>query len=172
MRFKRKSETGEKSHWTLKAEPKKLTPRIQMVLDCEIAGWKPKQIREKIGVGKDRLNQIRASDLYKDLLAKNKHEVHTRILDMQAAEIAKIDPVLKLLKDEALNAAMEKVRLFKEGQSEFVRNSASSDVLDRAGYKPESRQVITSVEVTDEMAGRWEKTLQKRTKRVTEIHES
>jgi len=49
--------------------------------------------------------------------------------------------------------------LMRDGRSEFVQAAASSDILDRAGYKSYSDKTTASIELTEKMADRFERAL-------------
>lgn len=141
----------------------------EIILSYDLRGLTVKQIAQKVLKSSQRVSQIKNSPLY----IQARESATNDILRTVTESIAH-DPVNTLIRDEAINAAKEKVRLFKEGQSEFVRNAAAGDILDRAGYKPESKQTITTIEVTEDIAKRFERILQDDRKQIAveaeEVH--
>lgn len=136
----------------------------EIILSYDLRGLKIKDIALKVGKSVQRIAQIKCSPLYLQARESATNEILRQVTEQIAH-----DPVNTLIREEAINAAKEKIRLFKEGQSEFVRNAAAGDILDRAGYKPESKQTITSIEITEDIAKRFERILKDDQKQIIEV---
>ena len=141
------------------AQPKKDSSLIQQILYYDICGWKVGAIAEKLNIGSSKVSTITNSPLFKHLRAEKRRELVTMLLDKKTDLIIAGDPVLQKIKALATKAVDKKEYLLDQAESEFVQNSVASDILDRAGYRPESKKVTTKIEVTEKMAERFERVL-------------
>lgn len=151
-----------------KLEPKKLSSRVQSILNYDLHNWKQGRIAEALGMTQSRVSIIMNSPLYKEERNRMWTDLQSKTIEKKASDAASGDPVINLFKSSALDAAMAKIDLAHNASSEFVKNSALSEVLDRAGYKAESKKVITSIEVNEKIASRWDKVLKRAIKIETE----
>jgi len=153
-------------------EPKSLTNRHNLVLSYDLMGWTAPRIAKELKLTEARIRQIKGFKLYKARKATLEKDMHEAIFAAQVANITAQDPVIKKFREAAPEAADGIIKLAKEADSEFVRGAKLSEILDRAGYKVESKKVTTSVEVTEEMASRWDKTLERIQSRKMKVEES
>lgn len=148
-----------KSLHTIGLQPKEMTSKIEVILAMDVAGRKGNDIASTLGLTASRVSIIRNSPMYIAQLEAEKNRVRDMFRDKHTDNLTSGDPVEQALKDAALEAAQCKIDLMRDGKSEFVRLAASGDVLDRAGYKAASEKHVTSIEVTEKMADRFERAL-------------
>lgn len=148
-----------KSLNTINLQPDKMSSRIEAIMYMELAGKSGKDIAEILDIGQVRVSIIRNSPLYMSNLARLKDELKDKYMDKQTDKLTSGDPVEEALKGAALDAAQTKIDLMHNSGNEFIRASASSDILDRAGYKSYTEKTKVTVEVTEKMSERWERAL-------------
>lgn len=162
----------QKSAGHVNIQPKHNTGIIQLILGYDLCGWTTSEIAEKVSLSVSRVSVIKNSPLYMGQMELRRGEFSAAIVDKKATEITAGDPVEKEIKRLAVKAIEVKGFLLEQAGSEFVKNSVASDLLDRAGYKPEVKKTITSVEVTEKMADRFEKVLGYETRKISVVSES
>ena len=144
----------------LKLEPKNIEKNsVQLIMAYDLAGWKQGQIADMVGLTQSRVCIIMNSPLYKNVRNVRFRELQDQVVGGKVNEALRGDPIQRTLKELAGEAIDEKERLLTGAKNEFVRNAVSSDILDRAGYKGESKKIRTSIEVTEKMADRFERVL-------------
>ena len=132
---------------------------VQLIMAYDLGGWKQGDIARTVGLTQSRVSIIMNSPLYKTVRNARFKELQEQIVGSTADRVLKGDPVKQKLNSLAMAAVSVKEELLVNAESEFVKNSVASDLLDRAGYKSESKKIRTSVEVTEKMADRFEKVL-------------
>jgi hypothetical protein len=140
-------------------EPKRDKSVIQLIMAYDLCGWKQGAIAEAVGLTQSRVSIIMNSPLYLNQRQLRWNELQSSVVSTKATDARNGDPVIKLFKESALNAAQLKIELAKTAESETVRNSALSEILDRAGYETSTTKVTTSIEVSEKIADRFEKAL-------------
>src|SRR3990167_1494184 len=141
-------------------EPKNIDKNsVQLIMAYDLGGWKQQDIARTVGLTQSRVSIIMNSPLYKGVRNARFKELQAQVVGGTSDKVIKGDAVKQKLDSLALRAVNEKERLLEEGESEFVRNSVASDILDRAGYKPERKKIQTTIEVTEKMADRFERVL-------------
>jgi len=149
----------EKSESHVLAQPKHFSGIIQLIIGYDLCGWKVNKIAEAVKLTPSRVSVIINSPLYKGQREDRRKEFMEQLVDKKTDEIVAGDPIEHRIKQLATKAIEVKGILLENSGSDFVRNSVASDLLDRAGYKPEVKKTITSIEVTEKMAGRFERIL-------------
>jgi DNA-binding Xre family transcriptional regulator len=144
---------------TVLGQPQNITSKIKLMILLDISGHNGKQISEQIGISENRVSIIRNTPMYVEEKEKTFTELKKTCIDKKSDVVAYGDPVERVLKDNALAAANEKIRLMREGNNEFIRSSAAGDILDRAGYKPHTEKTKVEINITDKMADRFERVL-------------
>lgn len=144
---------------TIKLQPDKMNSKINIMIMMDIGGARGKEISEAIGLCESRVSIIRNSPMYIEQRDKRWRELQEQFVDKKSDRLVDGDPVQVEIKDACLEAARTKVDLMRNAQSEFVRNNAADGILDRGGYKVRSEKTKVSIEVTEKMAGRFEKVL-------------
>ena len=149
-----------KSLNTIALQPQKIdTPKIDVIMCMDLAGKSGNEIAAALGMQAPRISIIRNSPMYMQQREVMRESLKTQFMDKQSEKMTTGDPVSNALKDAALEAAREKIRLMQYGESEFVRSSAAGDILDRAGYKANETKTVVSVQITEKMADRFEHAL-------------
>lgn len=144
---------------TIEGQPDKMNSKIRRIILLDIKGAKGKEIAEDIGLSENRVSIIRNTPFYREEREKTFQSLQSETIEKQSDQIAYGDPVEQELKDNALDAAKEKVRLMNEGTNDFVRSSAAGDILDRAGYKAHTEKTKLEITVTEKMAKGFERAL-------------
>ena len=151
----------------LKLQPKNMDKSSeQIIMAYDLAGWKQGDIADMVGMTQSRVSIIMNSPLYLATKRKRFQELQEQVLGAKANEAVKGDPVRELMKEKALEMAKLKLTLAETSKNDFVRNSVATDWLDRCGYAPEKTKTKLSVEVTEKMAGRFERVLGRAKKRI------
>lgn len=151
----------EKSFWHKDAQPKRDSSIIQLILAYDLCGWRNGRIAGAVGMTESRVSIIRNSPLFQSQRKARWQELQEQVTGDTATKIVAGDPVELKIKALALRAVEVKEDLLECGKPE-VRNSASSDLLDRAGYGAEKKKIKASIELSDKMAQRFERILQRR----------
>ena len=125
----------------------------------DLAGKGTGEIAAALGMQSPRISVIRNSPMYIQQREVMRSTLKSQFMDKQSDKMVTGDPVELALKDAALEAARKKIDLMRNGNSEFVQHAASSDILDRAGYKAHQDKTILSVQITEKMADRFEKAI-------------
>ena len=99
---------------------KKPTKRHKEVMELYLVGTTPTNIAEALGISQQRVSQILSYP----------HVEHQLNEQMQSK-----------LRHGSVRAMNSMIRLSSEAKSEYVQYQASSDLLDRAGYKPPDRSI-------------------------------
>lgn len=147
---------------TIEGQPDKMNSRIRRMILLDIRGVSGKAMAEDLGITENRISIIRNTPFYREEKERTFQSMQDKTLEKQSDDIAYGDPVEQELKNNALSAAKEKVRLMKEATNDFVRSSAAGDILDRAGYKAHSEKSKLEVIVTEKMSERFEKVLSRK----------
>ncbi|KKK60406.1 hypothetical protein LCGC14_3024680 [marine sediment metagenome] len=150
---------SEKSKITVSQQPQHMTSKIQVLIMMDIGGADTNYMSDILGISKQRISVIKNSPMYEQQKSHKLQELESEVLAKQSDRIASGDPVDTLIKSHCLDAVNEKITLMKEAQSEMVRNSAASDILDRGGYKPHTARTSVTIEVTEKMSDRFDKVL-------------
>lgn len=152
-----------KSEASLALEPVRMSSRIQLVIALDIAGYNGNQISENVGLTPARVSIIRNSPLYLQERAQRWAELQKQVVGKKTDKIVAGDPIENKIKDLALQAVGVYEVLIKSGKSELVRKTAADSILDRAGYRAHTDRTVVSVEVTEKMADRFERVLNRTT---------
>lgn len=144
---------------TIKAQPQEINSKIEYILWLDITGKSGNEIAELIGLTPSRISIIRNSPMYMERLKSEMTKLREKYRDAQTKRTVN-DPVKDALTGAALDAAEAKIRLMESAESEFVRNQAAGDILDRAGYKKHEEKTSVKIEVTEKMADRFERALE------------
>jgi len=150
---------SEKSQSHKNAQPKHDRGIIQLIIAHDLCGWSRGKIADEVDLTPSRISVIMNSPLYLAQRAERKKEFVSTVIDKKATEIVAGDPVENRIKELATTAIETKAFLLENAGSDFVKNSVASDILDRAGYRPEVKRTVTSIEVTEKMADRFERVL-------------
>lgn len=148
-----------KSLATIQQQPDKISSKIELIMLLDIAGRKGNDIASIVGMTPARVSIIRNSPMYLQERTRESSRLKGMFHEKQSDKLVTGDPVENLLKDQALNAAKIKIDLMENARSEMVRNIASGDILDRAGYKAKEDKTVVSVTITEKMSERFEKAL-------------
>lgn len=125
-------------------------PRHNLVCQLHAIGMKNTEISEITGY-----TQSKVSIIINDPRAKI---VIQQALENMAGNIADLHTRLKVHAVEALDEIVEELRLSKD---ERIRQKAAFGLLDRAGYTPVNKQLIISGQITESIADRMEKAMDK-----------
>lgn len=150
-----------KSENSIALEPDKMSSRIQLIIALDIAGYNGNQIAENVGLTPSRVSIIRNSPMYTQERTRKWAELQSKVVDKKSDRIVAGDPVENKLKDLALRAVGVYEDLIENGKGEMAKKASADSILDRAGYKPHTDKTVTTVEVTEKMASRFERVLQR-----------
>lgn len=109
--------------------PDKLNDRHMLAAYKEVAGKKPVQIAQEVGLSLGRLHIVRASGVYQVFIEGIRREVREKVTD-RASKLG------ELFNEEAEEAFNTQKELNKSADSDGVRLSASNSILDRAPDAP------------------------------------
>ena len=144
---------------TINAQPDKLSPKMDQIILMDIAGWTGNRICAELGMSASRISIIRTSPLFVEARDKKSSELSAQFMEKRSDKLVAGDPVNELIKRTCLSAVQKKIHLMDNAESEYVQNTAASDLLDRGGYKAHTEKTRVTVEVTEKMATRFEKVL-------------
>jgi len=144
---------------TLANEPVNMSSRIQLMIAMDIAGSSGKDMESALGMSGTRISAIRNSPLFMSRRKRKWRELQDRVIDNKVDGIVSGDPVESKIKALAIKAIEAQEKMLDGAGSEFVRNSISNSILDRAGYKAHTEKTKITVEVTDKMADRFERVM-------------
>ncbi|KKN51712.1 hypothetical protein LCGC14_0619990 [marine sediment metagenome] len=147
-----------KSPNTINLQPKRDSTRIQRILAYDISGYKKGRIAQLEGMTNTQVSIIVNSPLYKVQRDKQWAELRAKVVDNESDKIAAGDPIEQEIKDLARTAIDVKKDLLVNGNA-FVKNAASSDILDRAGYAKQPAKTKTIVEIDRKISDRWDRVL-------------
>lgn len=144
-----------KSLSTINSQPQTITSRVEKIMDLDLVGHSTSEISEIIGISESRISVIKHSPLYQQTIKELKNKLSEKVINDEGERRVFGDPVEKILKEAAVDAAKEKVNLALNAESEFVRNVASSDILKL--YK--TNKVTTVIEIDEKVGSRLERVL-------------
>ena len=148
-----------KSLKTIELQPDKMSSKIQLIIAMDIAGYNGNAISDAVDLCVSRISIIRNSPLYMQERERKWAELQSQVIDKKSDKIVVGDPVENRIKELAMRAVQKYEGLLGEAKSEFVQKSVADSILDRAGYRVKTDRTIVSVEVTDKMADRFERVL-------------
>lgn len=143
---------------TLEAQPDKMSERMRVIALMDISGYTGNSIARSTGMTASRISTIRNSPLYMENREKARESLRAKVIDKRSDSIASGDPVELKLKELAKESVGVYGKLLKS-DNEGIKKSTADSVLDRAGYKSYSEKTKMTVEVTENMAERFEKAL-------------
>ena len=132
---------------------------VQLIMAYDLAGWQQQKIAEQMQMTQSRVSIIMNSPLYKSARNRRFAELQGAVIEKKSTEVADGDIVQKRIKELAVDAINTKEELLHGSKQDFVRNAVATDLLDRAGYYAEGKKTKLSIEVTDKMADRFAKIL-------------
>lgn len=137
----------------------RIQPNLKMnrILTLEVAGKMQKEIAELLGISKAAVKDITASPPYIAMRTRYWEKVEEAMIAKQVQNAIALDPVEQKLRDLAPRAVNVKEELLDGAESEIVRNSVASDILDRTGYVSKEKKVKRTIEITEDMAARFAK---------------
>lgn len=144
---------------TIGQQPKQFNTQTLRIILLDIAGKGTNEIAAIEGLTAARVSQIKTCPMFVQQRAVEWDNLRTKVTDKTSDMIAG-DPVESALKEAALEAANVKIELMRTSQNEYVKSGASSDILDRAGYKSHTEKTKITVQVTEKMANRFERVLE------------
>lgn len=145
----------------LALEPERMTSKIQLIIALDICGYTGNQIAEQLGMTPGRISIIRQSPLFTQERNAQRERLTAEVLGKQSDKIVAGDPVENKIKDLALKAVGIHKEIMENGKGEMARITSANSILDRAGYRAKTDRTIVSVEVTEKMANRFERVLQR-----------
>lgn len=148
-----------KSIHTIGLQPQKMTEKIQVIMCMDLAGKQGVDIANELGLTQSRVSIIRNSPLYKTQLSVEREKLKELYREKQTDKLITGDPVESFIKERALDSVKRIYDLVVDGKSEMVSLAAAKDIADRAGYKAFTEKTVTTVEVTEKMADRFERAL-------------
>lgn len=148
-----------KSISTIEAQPERMTSRLHLIVLMDIAGHSGVDIARSVGITQSRVSLIRNSPIYLETLVQEREALKERVLDKGSTRVVEGDPIERKLKSLALEAVGTYEHILRNGHSEGVQKVTADSVLDRAGYKPYTERVKTTIELTDKIAQRFERAL-------------
>ncbi len=113
----------------------KLMPRHYKILDYAIAGWKPTEIAQEMGMARSQISIVMNSPSFQHQFAIRRREYETVQHEHQSN---KIDEVANALKENAL-AAADKLISGIASPDEKIALKSATELLDRAGYPKEQK---------------------------------
>lgn len=131
---------------------------VQAIMMLELCGHRNGEIAQMVDMTEGRVSIIRNSPLYKQQLAERRSRLQTQIIEKKSTAIAD-DPVLKHIQENKVIAVEKLTGLMEGAKNEFLQASCAKDILDRAGYMPEKKVTTKTIEVTEQMAERFERAL-------------
>ena len=150
-----------KSEISIANEPDKLSSKIQVIIALDICGYTGNQIAEKIGMTASRVSIIRNSPLFIQERDSQRAKLTAQVIDKKSSDIAAGDPVESRIKDLALQAVGVHEDIMSNAKGEMAKIASANSILDRAGYKAKTDKTVVSIEVTEKMANRFERVLQR-----------
>jgi transcriptional regulator len=144
---------------TINAQPEKLNSRAHKIIHLDLCGYTNKEIAEITGMTEGRVSIIKNCPLYKQQYEEERKKIADKVVDKESTKIVEGEAVDQIFKEAEIAAAKEKVRLALEADSEFVRNTATSEVLGYRGYKARGTKTVTSIEIDSKVAERWDRVL-------------
>jgi hypothetical protein len=159
-------EQEEKSPLHIALQPKNVEKAsVQMIMYYELCGKRNGEIAELVEMTESRVSLIRNSPLYKQQLAMRREELKDVIIDKKSTQITD-DPVHRALQENKVIAVEKIASLMSGAKNEFLQASCAKDILDRTGYLPEKKITTKTIEVTEQMAERFERALSYKETRV------
>ena len=138
-------EQRDKSEAHKNLQPKNMGKNtVQMIMAYDLANYGTNEIAKLMQMNVSRISIIKNSPLYIEERRKRFDNLQSSITGGVARQVLE-DPARKVLLNHRLEFAEEKVRLALESKSDFVRNSATSECLDRLGVYPEVKKDKASV---------------------------
>ena len=150
-----------KADSSLALEPDRMNSKIQLIIALDIAGYNGNQISESVALTPGRVSIIRNSPLYLQERERRWEELQEQVIGKKTDRIVAGDPVENEIKDLALKAVGVHKMIMESGKGEMSKIASANSILDRAGYKAKTDKTVVSVEVTERMANRFERVLQR-----------
>lgn len=138
----------EKSEAHKALQPKNMEKNsVRLIMAYDLAGYGTRETSELMNMDEGRISVIKNSPVYKEEKKKRFDEILASVGTGVAKQVIE-DPARKILNDARVEAAEVKVGLLRSKQ-DFVKNSASSEILAFGGILPakhgEERSRVTVV---------------------------
>ena len=145
-----------KADSTINAQPKDIErTSVQAIMMYDLCGYGNGKIAEAVGLSESRTSLVRSSPLYKQQLAERRKLLAEAVIEKRSDQIVE-DPVLKVLHTAKIEAAEKLVEKMSNAKNEFLQAACAKDVLNFSGYTPEKKTTVKTIEVTADMANRFE----------------
>ncbi len=149
-----------KSLNTIDLQPQNMSPKIMTIIYMDLSGKGTNAIAEELGMTAGRISIIKGSPMYERRRMEVEDELKGKYMEKQTDILTSGDPVEEVLKGAAMDAAKKKIDLMTYSGNEQIQASAAADILDRAGYKAHTERTKVSVEITEQMANRFDRILE------------
>lgn len=149
---------SEKSEAHIELQPKNMEKNsVQHIMAYDLAGYCGNEIAQLLEMTPSRISIIKNSPLYMEERKRRFEALKSQVTGTVVKQIME-DPARKILMDHRAEFAAEKVKLALESKSDFVRNAATSECLDRLGVYPEQKKdkaSVVTVVMEEKMARRF-----------------
>ena len=116
---------------------KEFTEKHALIRRYLAEGLTQTAVAEKMGMHPAAISQLVNSPLFRKMRKDYTERLDDRVIEKQANEVVKPDPVEELLKVSALEAAETVVRIMKSNEATrpSVAQKSAFDILNRRGYQ-------------------------------------